>query len=173
MSQQAAQRSPCRRKTVHAATQTNPVVWAYSHLKSFLQGSYPSTLHNPQPRLPRRYSLAIPSLTLIVAKMGNNSDFETGLRTLFTRVFGDSQSLDAFKRLSGGASQETWALSNSSHSSILRRAPGGTSMARSSAAIDLPAEAKERLLALTPSSYIGLATEFTNELAERIKNQNK
>ena len=74
--------------------------------------------------------------------MGNNSDFETGLHTLFTRVFGDSQSLETFKRLSGGASQETWALSSEDHSSILRRAPGGTSMARSSAAIGLPAEAK-------------------------------
>ena len=74
--------------------------------------------------------------------MGTNSDFETGLRTLFTRVFGDSQALETFKRLSGGASQETWALSNAQHSAILRRAPGGTSMARSSAAIGLPAEAK-------------------------------
>ena len=74
--------------------------------------------------------------------MGNISDFETGLHTLFTRVFGNSQSLETFKRLSGGASQETWALSNSAHASILRRAPGGTSMARSSAAIGLPAEDK-------------------------------
>lgn len=74
--------------------------------------------------------------------MGTNSDFETGLRTLFTRVFGDSHALETFKRLSGGASQETWALSNAQHSTILRRAPGGTSLARSSAAIGLPAEAK-------------------------------
>ncbi|GAB5454992.1 MAG: phosphotransferase family protein [Henriciella sp.] len=73
--------------------------------------------------------------------MGTNSDFETGLRALFTRVFGDSQALETIKRLSGGASQETWALSNAENSSILRRAPGGTSMARSSAAIGLPAEA--------------------------------
>ncbi|MHA7901003.1 MAG: phosphotransferase family protein [Henriciella sp.] len=73
--------------------------------------------------------------------MGNNSDFETGLHTLFTRVFGDSVPLETFKRLSGGASQETWALSGGDHSAILRRAPGGTSMARSSAAIGLPAEA--------------------------------
>lgn len=74
--------------------------------------------------------------------MGNNSDFETALRTLFTRVFGETGSLEAFKRLSGGASQETWALSGGEQSVILRRAPGGTSMARSSAAIGLPAEAK-------------------------------
>lgn len=74
--------------------------------------------------------------------MGNNLEFETGLRTLFTRVFGDEQHLESFKRLSGGASQETWALTGSGKSAILRRAPGGTSKARSSAAIGLPAEAK-------------------------------
>ena len=74
--------------------------------------------------------------------MGSNSDFETALCTLFTRVFGESQPLSDFKRLSGGASQETWALSSADQSAILRRAPGGTSMARSSAAIGLPAEAK-------------------------------
>ena len=74
--------------------------------------------------------------------MGSNFDFETGLRTLFTRVFGDSVPLETFKRLSGGASQETWALAGTDQSAILRRAPGGTSMARSSAAIGLPAEAK-------------------------------
>lgn len=84
----------------------------------------------------------MPSLTLIVAKMGSNSEFETGLRTLFTRVFGDPETLSSFKRLSGGASQETWALSSASRDVILRRSPGGTTEARSSAAIGLPAEAK-------------------------------
>ena len=74
--------------------------------------------------------------------MGNNSDFETALHTLFARVFGESQPLDTIKRLSGGASQETWALSGGDHAVILRRAPGGASMARSSAAIGLSAEAK-------------------------------
>lgn len=96
----------------------------------------------PQPGLPRRYSLALPSLTLIVAKMGSKSDFETDLKALFTRVFGDEHDLETFRRLSGGASQETWALAGSGKSTILRRAPGGTSDARSSAAIGLPAEAK-------------------------------
>ena len=76
-----------------------------------------------------------------MAKMGADSDFETGLNTLFTRVFGKMSSLEAFKRLSGGASQETWALSGNGHDAILRRAPGGTSQARSSAAIGLKAEA--------------------------------
>lgn len=74
--------------------------------------------------------------------MGNESDFETQLSALFTRVFGDAPDFEGFSRLSGGASQETWALRGSGHSAILRRAPGGTSGARSSAAIGLPAEAK-------------------------------
>ena len=74
--------------------------------------------------------------------MGSKSDFENSLHTLFTRVFGDSAKLEAFQRLSGGASQETWALTGGSHEAILRRAPGGTSGARSSAAIGLAAEAK-------------------------------
>ena len=76
-----------------------------------------------------------------MAKMGAKSDFETGLHTLFTRVFGQTSTLEAFKRLSGGASQETWALSGGEQSAILRRAPGGTSQARASAAIGLAAEA--------------------------------
>ncbi len=96
----------------------------------------------PQPSLPHRYSLALPSLTLIVAKMGSKSEFETGLQALFTRVFGQEHALETFKRLSGGASQETWALAGSGKATILRRAPGGGGEARSSAAIGLPAEAK-------------------------------
>ena len=74
--------------------------------------------------------------------MGSKSEFETGLQALFTRVFGQGLTLETFKRLSGGASQETWALAGSGKSTILRRAPGGTSNARSTAAIGLPAEAK-------------------------------
>jgi len=74
--------------------------------------------------------------------MGSKSDFENSLHALFTRVFGENCKLETFRRLSGGASQETWALSGGGQAAILRRAPGGTSKARSSAAIGLPAEAK-------------------------------
>ena len=74
--------------------------------------------------------------------MGVNSDFETQLGTLFTRVFGGDAQLETVKRLSGGASQETWAIAGGGERAILRRAPGGTSAARSSAAIGLRAEAK-------------------------------
>ena len=73
--------------------------------------------------------------------MGSNSDFETRLGALFTDVFGENAALERFQRLSGGASQETWRIDGSDKSAILRRAPGGVSDARSSAAIGLPAEA--------------------------------
>jgi aminoglycoside phosphotransferase (APT) family kinase protein len=120
-------------------------------------------------------------LTLIVAKMGNKSDFETGLHALFTRVFGETQPLESFKRLSGGASQETWALAGGGQSAILRRAPGGTSMARSSAAIGLPAEAKlieaagqagvpvpKVLLVLAPEDGVGDGFLMSRVLGETI-----
>ncbi len=74
--------------------------------------------------------------------MGSNSDFENALNALFTRVFGEKTKLEAFKRLSGGASQETWALSGSEEHVILRRSPGGTDAVVSSAAIGLAAEAR-------------------------------
>ena len=73
--------------------------------------------------------------------MGSKSDFENALKPIFTGVFGEHVVLDSFRRLSGGASQETWLLSGGGETAILRRAPGGTSKARSSAAIGLPAEA--------------------------------
>ena len=84
--------------------------------------------------------------------MGSNSDFENSLHALFTRVFGEKHALQSFRRLSGGASQETWALSSTDQEAILRRAPGGTSAARSSAAIGLPAEAK--LIALAEQAGV-------------------
>ena len=74
--------------------------------------------------------------------MGSNNDFENALNALFTRVFGEKAKLEAFQRLSGGASQETWALSGSEQQVILRRSPGGTDAVVSSAAIGLAAEAK-------------------------------
>lgn len=75
--------------------------------------------------------------------MGSNSDFENRLRALFTGVFGETHGLKSFRRLSGGASQETWLLEGEKHSAILRRAPGGgDGTAVSSTAIGLAAEAK-------------------------------
>ena len=90
----------------------------------------------------RRYSLAVATFQLIVAEMGSTHDFESAAKKLFTRVFGERTELESCKRLSGGASQETWALSGCGHQAILRRAPGGGQSARASAAIGLPNEAK-------------------------------
>ncbi|MEO1660489.1 MAG: phosphotransferase family protein [Pseudomonadota bacterium] len=73
--------------------------------------------------------------------MGSKSDFERALQPIFTGVFGEQVVLDSVRRLSGGASQETWLLSGGGEMAVLRRAPGGTSDARSSAAIGLAAEA--------------------------------
>jgi len=73
--------------------------------------------------------------------MGTKQEFERAAHSLFTKVFGAEVHLEQIKRLSGGASQETWSLSGSGHHAILRRAPGGTSAARTSAAIGLPTEA--------------------------------
>lgn len=50
--------------------------------------------------------------------------------------------MKSFRRLSGGASQEIWLLDGDNQSAILRRAPGGETAARSTAAIGLAAEAK-------------------------------
>jgi aminoglycoside phosphotransferase (APT) family kinase protein len=60
------------------------------------------------------------------------------------RVFPGAQGIDAFRRLSGGASQETWAFERidadaSRTPLILRRAPGGTRQAET--AVGMEAEA--------------------------------
>lgn len=73
-------------------------------------------------------------------------DIERALNALMLRWAGDGAEVAGLKRLSGGASQETWAFEVASASAplrrlILRRAPGGTSAARSEAAIGLSAEA--------------------------------
>jgi aminoglycoside phosphotransferase (APT) family kinase protein len=49
--------------------------------------------------------------------------------------------IDGLTRLSGGASQETWAFARASRPLILRRAPGGGGAARSGQAIPLATEA--------------------------------
>lgn len=74
--------------------------------------------------------------------MGSNSDFENRLRALFAGVFGENARLTSFRRLSGGASQETWLLQGENHSAILRRAPGGGNAELSTTAIGLAAEAE-------------------------------
>ncbi len=68
-------------------------------------------------------------------------DFEAAAHRLFSKVFGAEADLSDINRLSGGASQETWALSGGHFEAILRRAPGGVRPTRPSAAIGLATEA--------------------------------
>ncbi len=77
-----------------------------------------------------------------MAKMGTKTDFESTLSAVLVRTFGKEARLAGLKRLSGGASQETWALQSADQTRILRRAPGGVSGARSTAAIGLATEAR-------------------------------
>jgi aminoglycoside phosphotransferase (APT) family kinase protein len=63
-----------------------------------------------------------------------SQEIEAALPALFGPITG-------LKRLSGGASQETWAFDASGRALILRRAPGGTPIAASAEAIGLETEA--------------------------------
>lgn len=73
--------------------------------------------------------------------MTSEQDFSAHLTRVFGQIFGNAAAEPEFRRLSGGASQETWALSDGSNQAILRRAPGGHAREQSSAAIDLNQEA--------------------------------
>jgi len=72
-------------------------------------------------------------------------EIENALNALAHKIIAGGETVEGLKRLSGGASQETWAFvvqaGGGSHKCILRRAPGGGGEARSSAAITLPGEA--------------------------------
>lgn len=73
-------------------------------------------------------------------------DIEASLKALAPRLLAGGNDIDGLKRLSGGASQETWAFCVTGPESvrplILRRAPGGGGEARNSTAIGLPTEAR-------------------------------
>jgi aminoglycoside phosphotransferase (APT) family kinase protein len=69
---------------------------------------------------------------------GTMSEFETALAAVAERLGG---ALSDVKRLSGGASQETWAFDAGDQEFILRRAPGGMDIMASAQAIGLIAEA--------------------------------
>ncbi len=96
-------------------------------------------------RLPQRYRLATPFFRAIVAEMGTGIEIEKPLTEWAHTHFGAAAHVDALKRLSGGASQETWAFgvvaAQATHALILRRAPGGVAAARSSEAVSLATEA--------------------------------
>jgi aminoglycoside phosphotransferase (APT) family kinase protein len=81
----------------------------------------------------------------IVAKMGIIDMIENALDSWAQGYFAAGARIQNLNRLSGGASQETWAFEVNNHDQlhqlILRRAPGGTAMARSSEAVSLATEA--------------------------------
>lgn len=81
-----------------------------------------------------------------MANMGMTDEIESALGALAPRLAPAGRSVSHLRRLSGGASQETWAFSVETDGGpaakrILRRAPGGGGAARSDAAIPLAAEA--------------------------------
>lgn len=71
--------------------------------------------------------------------MDDSQTIAAGLSRVAARL-GDGP-ITGLKRLSGGASQETWAFDVATAGYILRRAPGGVEVIASSQAIGLPAEA--------------------------------
>ncbi|MEO0816699.1 MAG: phosphotransferase family protein [Pseudomonadota bacterium] len=78
--------------------------------------------------------------------MGNTQEIEAALQRLCPEFLPGGGDVVGLKRLSGGASQETWSFDVVSQQGrqarlILRRAPGGEASARSSAAIGLEKEA--------------------------------
>lgn len=77
--------------------------------------------------------------------MGNLQDIQTALENLTAELSERPAHIANLKRLSGGASQETWAFELVceawTRGLILRRAPGGGGSERSSHAIDLVTEA--------------------------------
>ena len=66
--------------------------------------------------------------------MAEQPDFREALHAALARELGDVQSMGDLARLSGGASQETWAFtlvtkSGGGRKFILRRTPGGAATA--------------------------------------------
>jgi aminoglycoside phosphotransferase (APT) family kinase protein len=88
--------------------------------------------------------------------MGTEIEIEKALSAWTTAQFGAGARVEGLKRLSGGASQETWAFDvaapDQRHLLILRRAPGGVAAARSSEAVSLATEAE--LLGATSRSGV-------------------
>lgn len=80
-------------------------------------------------------------------------DFTPRLEGAITRALADIRSIANLKRLSGGASQETWSFDGLGPAGtmplILRRAPGGKTVQRSGNAVALATEAKVIRLAKT------------------------
>ncbi len=78
--------------------------------------------------------------------MTNGPDFAPALEAAVTRAIKGVTSISGLRRLSGGASQETWSFDGNGPAGamplILRRAPGGKRVERSSVAPTIETEAK-------------------------------
>ena len=83
----------------------------------------------------------------------NQPDFAAALEAAVVRALNGVSSIGGLKRMSGGASQETWSFDAVGVSGttplILRRAPGGKRVERSNSAPTLEIEAKAIRLAAT------------------------
>lgn len=77
--------------------------------------------------------------------MGTVTDIEKALTDWASEHYGAGAAITGLRRLSGGASQETWAFEveagDKGEALILRRAPGGISAPRASEAVTLATEA--------------------------------
>jgi aminoglycoside phosphotransferase (APT) family kinase protein len=103
--------------------------------------------------------------------MTNQPDFASALEAAAARAIDGVKSIAGLKRLSGGASQETWSFdavgAGRAVPLILRRAPGGKRVERSSVAPSLETEAKAiRLAALAgvPVPPVPYVLEDSDEL---------
>ena len=99
-----------------------------------------------------------------MAKMGTKNDFETALQQVFSQAHNGRDKLLKSRRLSGGASQESWLLTGTDHQSVLRRRPGGQALHADSTALSLETEAALMQAALraglpVPSILKTLGTE--------------
>lgn len=83
--------------------------------------------------------------------MTDTPDFAPALEAAVSRAVAGVRSIAALKRLSGGASQETWSFDGIGSAGttplVLRRAPGGIRVERSGTAVALETEAKAIRLA--------------------------
>ena len=73
--------------------------------------------------------------------MHNPNDFEKSIGRVIGHIFGNDVNPANIRRLSGGASQETWLISTEAQPVILRRVPHGISKPANSTSITMQTEA--------------------------------
>ncbi len=73
--------------------------------------------------------------------MHNPNDFEKSIGRVIGHIFGNDVKPANIRRLSGGASQETWLISTEAQPVILRRVPHGISKPANSTSITMQTEA--------------------------------